>query len=99
MYPTLIIIVCAVDRSLNERAADEHARNASIIITNTSQGLPRKTIIGVMSLFSAFEITSGSESLKHDEVKPEGGNPPGHITERHVESSMSSFATITQEEV
>ena len=99
MYPTLIIIVCAVDRSLNERAADEHARNASIVITNTSQGLPQKTIVGVMSLFSASETTSGSESLMHDEVKLEDGNPLGHITERHVESSVSSVANITQEEV
>ncbi|KAI0690136.1 hypothetical protein C8T65DRAFT_730903 [Cerioporus squamosus] len=69
MYPTLMIIVCALDRSLYEKSVDEHARNPSLGLDMASIR-PCGTLSELLSQSSAFTATKrtagGSRPSKDD---------------------------------
>ncbi|RDX42094.1 hypothetical protein OH76DRAFT_1488944 [Lentinus brumalis] len=67
MYPTLIIIVCAVDKSLYEKANEDSVANlnASIVFNNASPSRRRETLSELVSATSA--------SAYHDAVPEDVG--------------------------
>ncbi|TFK83154.1 hypothetical protein K466DRAFT_589968 [Polyporus arcularius HHB13444] len=88
MYPTLIIIVCAVDKSLYEKSADdeEEVRTASMVFNATPDSNRRRgTLSELLSASSAGDATyvAASEdraSLAGLTLKDEssGSVPPGY---------------------
>ena len=48
MYPTLIIVVCAVDKSLNEAPSKGHAQTSTIMFNIPKNG-PRQTLSELVS--------------------------------------------------
>ena len=55
MYPTLIIIVCAMDKSLNEKAAMYQSGNMSIVFADVAQSRQRSTVLETLSRSSRYE--------------------------------------------
>ncbi|RDX42086.1 hypothetical protein OH76DRAFT_144034 [Lentinus brumalis] len=55
MYPTLVIIMCAVDKSRYEKASDDDgARNVSIVFAGGPSSRPRGTLSELVSATSAY---------------------------------------------
>ncbi|TFK83151.1 hypothetical protein K466DRAFT_666045 [Polyporus arcularius HHB13444] len=67
MYPTLIIIVCAVNKSLHEKSTEDNVpnQNASIVFNNASPSRRRGTLSELLSATSTY----------HDAVSEEVAGP------------------------
>ena len=86
MYPTLIIVVCAVDKSLNEAPSKGHAQTSTIRF-NTPKNGRRQTLSELVS-----------ETSTKDDVCP---SVPEDLTENesvvgHKENRSSSLAAQLQ---
>ncbi|KAI0687965.1 hypothetical protein C8T65DRAFT_127594 [Cerioporus squamosus] len=73
MYPTLIIILCAVDKSVHEKSADDHARNASLVFRG-SPARRRGTLSELLSTTSASVAEEDVTALPAD-----AGESQGHV--------------------
>ncbi len=57
MYPTLVIIVCAVDKSLHEKLSEHNGRrDTSIVFADRPLSRPRGTLAELLSTTSAYTI-------------------------------------------
>ena len=65
MYPTLIIIVCAMDKSLNEKAAMYQSGNMSILFADVAESRVLETLSRSSRYAAAPEV---------DISKDEGGD-------------------------
>ncbi|RPD76067.1 hypothetical protein L226DRAFT_395986 [Lentinus tigrinus ALCF2SS1-7] len=66
MYPTLIIIVCAVEKSLNEKLADEHCgRISSPMFDPQLEARRCGSLSELVSTSSAYAAQDGSTSSAH----------------------------------
>ncbi|KAI0687116.1 hypothetical protein C8T65DRAFT_676538 [Cerioporus squamosus] len=73
MYPTLVIIVCAVDKSLYEKSSgDGEARKTSVVFAGTPPSRPRGTLSELLAAHTAEEdIGHLSEHSKNELNGPE----------------------------
>ncbi|RDX47372.1 hypothetical protein OH76DRAFT_1405986 [Lentinus brumalis] len=79
MYPTLIIILCALDKSIHEKSADEHARNASLVFYRSptrSRGAPSE-------LLSATFASAAEEDVIPPSADAEGSQGHGERARAH----------------
>lgn len=65
MYPTLIVIVCAIDKSLNEKAADECMRNGLIVVADGRHSRPQAAISQLLN--NSTDDTAASSEIPKDE--------------------------------
>ncbi len=70
MYPTLIIIVCAVDKSLYEKSTEDNVPDGSIMFDNASPSRRRGTLSELVSATSTY----------HDAVSEDIAGPPEHLS-------------------
>ncbi|KAI0690131.1 hypothetical protein C8T65DRAFT_745924 [Cerioporus squamosus] len=71
MYPTLIIILCAVDKSIHEKSADDHAWNASLVFYR-SPSTPRGTLSELLSATSATVVEEDVTASSADAGESQG---------------------------
>ena len=71
MYPTLIIIVCAMDKSLNEKAAMYQSGNMSIVFADVAQSRQRSTVLETLSRSESSRYEAAPEV---DISKDQGGD-------------------------
>ncbi|RDX41701.1 hypothetical protein OH76DRAFT_1489272 [Lentinus brumalis] len=62
MYPSLIIIVCAVDKSLYERTTEDIVPSGSIVFNNASPSRRRGTLSELLSASSAYRSAVSEEA-------------------------------------
>ena len=69
----LIIIVCAVEKSLHEKSADDEVQNGPSIVVDEALGRRRGTLSELLSAASSAYVTRAQEASGG----PSGPAPPG----------------------
>ena len=67
MYPTLIVIVCAIDKSLNEKAVavDEYMRNGLVVVADGRHSRPQAAMSQLLN--NSTDDTAASSGIPKDE--------------------------------
>ena len=63
MYPTLIVIVCAIDKSLNEKAVavDEYMRNGLVVVADGRHSRPQAAMSQLLN--NSTDDTAASSEI------------------------------------
>ncbi|RPD53780.1 hypothetical protein L226DRAFT_576775 [Lentinus tigrinus ALCF2SS1-7] len=84
MYPTMIIIACAAEKSMNEKCVEEHVQNGSIVLNWPQAGSHRDAGEAILS-----ELVNESDSTVHAGVRLM--SDAGHFTDLESQDETNSI--------